>query len=102
MTKSIIPLHAYLVLTGQNLLHPFPIFSYKGCDTETIKNLRKITLNYNEASTIIYLTNNTSNDNQEKEVKDLILVSISILPNLNPLKHTPPPSTQILRLPTPP
>ena len=66
-------MNTYPTLPGSSLLHPFPIFSYRGLYTDNVKELKSTSLTYNEAVNARYLCSNTSDNKLENEVETLPL-----------------------------
>ena len=73
LTGALLPMNAYLTLPGSSLVHPLPIFSYRGFSPNTIKDLKSTSLTYNEAANARYLCNATSDKKIYNEVKTLLL-----------------------------
>ena len=61
-TGALLTMHTYLALPGSSILHPFPIFRYRGLSLDTIKELKSNSLTYNESSNARYLCNITADD----------------------------------------
>ena len=61
-------MHVYLALPGDNLLHPFPIFSYRSFSQDTIYKIAKTSITYNKAENTRYVCNSTPQANLEQEV----------------------------------
>ena len=59
---ALLPNHDYLTIKGFSLIHPFPIFRYKGFSLDTIANLKEMSLTYNEATNVIYMSITTTED----------------------------------------
>ena len=49
---SLIPFHPYLTLPGSHIIHPFPLFRYKGFTEETIAKLNQLSINHDEDAKI--------------------------------------------------
>ena len=73
LTGALLPMNAYLTLPGSSLVHPLPIFSYRGFSPDTIKDLKSTSLTYNEVSNVRFLYNTTSKNKLDNEVKTLLL-----------------------------
>ena len=74
-TGSLLPEHVYLSLPGENILHPFPIFYYRGFSQDTIDKLAKPSMSNKKAENTNYICNSTPLYNLEQEVLELLYLS---------------------------